>query len=65
MNIPVRYFAYAECEEFGIDIVEVDETDFIEASKKYGCLYERNTVFQNGVSQICLTANNQHDPIEN
>ena len=49
----VRFFVYGENE---IDIIEVNELDFINADGSIE--YERNTIFQNGVNQICLTKNN-------
>lgn len=51
-SIPVRFFVYDdELEE--PDIRECDESDFIAC--EYPISYERHTVFENGVSQICLT----------
>lgn len=53
----VRFFIYdddAETEENSI--IEVDEFTFLDASGSIE--YERNTVFDNGVSQICLTKYN-------
>lgn len=68
-NIPVRYFAYVniceneDAEYTSIDIIEVSESDFIEASADYGCTYERHTVRENGCDQIVLTAKNEGHPI--
>lgn len=56
-NMTVRFFIYdddAETEENSI--IEVDEFTFLDASGSIE--YERNTVFDNGVSQICLTKYN-------
>lgn len=55
-NIPVRFFLVREDDEDNeIDIHEVDEQEFINGQ---GAIeYERHTVFENGVSQICLTKN--------
>mgnify|MGYP003650727093 CR=1 FL=1 len=49
-NIDVRFFAYGHEE---IDIVEVDEDVFESLGGTIS--YERHTIFNNGVSQICLT----------
>lgn len=52
MNIPVRYF-YVDYELEEVEIVECSESEFIE---RVGTIsYERHTVRENGVSQICLT----------
>lgn len=52
-RLPVRFFIVDYDLEEGPDIVEVDERDFLSAD---GAIkYERHTVFQNGVDQICLT----------
>jgi hypothetical protein len=58
MMINVRFFIYDyEAEE--VDIKEVDEFEFIQAK---GCItYERNTIFENGGSQICLTKDENND----
>lgn len=55
-NIPVRFFIWdAELNDNEGDYIECDESDFIDAE---GAIeYDRNTVFDNGVSQICLTKN--------
>lgn len=57
MKINVRYFKYDTDEEKNeIDIVETTEAYFLECE---GVIeYERNTVFHNGVDQICLTKTN-------
>jgi len=55
-DMPVRFFIYDEHVEtedaFG-DIVEVNETAFLECD--YPIEYERHSVFENGCKQICLT----------
>lgn len=56
MNI--RFFVWDEeavddLGEPGGDIVEVDEAEFLECD--YPIRYERHTVRENGVSQVCLT----------
>ncbi len=60
LNVPVRFFIFDEVDDEDgdptVDIVEVDELDFIAA--KGTISYERHTVFANGVSQICLTKTN-------
>lgn len=53
-NMNVRFFIY-DSENAELDIIEVDETDFKCAEGHIE--YKRNTVFENGVSQICLTKN--------
>jgi len=50
MMINVRFFIFSDEE---VDIVECSEREFLESS--YPILYERNTIRENGVSQICLT----------
>ena len=52
-NIDVRFFAYGHDEHEEIDIVEVDEDVFESLGGTIS--YERHTIFNNGVSQICLT----------
>jgi hypothetical protein len=52
-DIPVRFFIYNEEADEGDEIEEVDESDFL--SCNYPISYERNTIFDNGVHQICLT----------
>ena len=54
-NMNVRFFIYGLVNE-EIDIVEVEEREFLETSGNVE--YERHTVFANGVKQICLTKNN-------
>ena len=50
-EINVRYFVYNYTTE---DIlIEVSEQDFIQYDGEIK--YERNTIFENGVRQICLT----------
>lgn len=52
-NMNVRFFMIVD--EW-TDYKEVEEAEFLEAD---GVIeYERNTVFENGVKQICLTKNN-------
>lgn len=50
-EINVRYFVYDYTTE---DIlIEVNEQDFMQYDGEIK--YERNTIFENGVRQICLT----------
>lgn len=53
----IRFFVYDDEIEnedgYGGDIRECDELEFIAC--EYDIRYERNTVRENGVSQICLT----------
>lgn len=60
MNINVRFFTYCETIE-GVDIVEIPLHQFeaLELNREK-LEYERHTVFDNGVRQICLTV----DPID-
>lgn len=51
-NITVRFFI-VDFELEPVDIVEVNEQEFLEYEGDIS--YERHTVFDNGVSQICLT----------
>jgi len=59
-NINVRFFTYCTNEELEIDTFEISESQFKDIQlNRYGndfpVTYERHTVHQNGVSQICLT----------
>lgn len=48
----IRFFTYCEeCEDF----TECTEAEFLAATGEIE--YKRNTVFDNGVKQICLTKN--------
>ncbi len=51
MNLPVRFFVVSY--EDDADIIEVSESEFLAHDGRIS--YERNTVFANGVDQICLT----------
>lgn len=51
-GIPIRFFGEAIVDGC-IDTVELTEQEFEEQDG--AITYERHTVFQNGVSQICLT----------
>ena len=55
MKLPVRYFKY-DLIDNELDIIEIDEQEFLKCEGTIE--YERHTVFQNGVSQICLTKTN-------
>ena len=65
-NINVRFFTYCinENELNEIDICEITENQFLELTVGYEndnlIHYERHTMRENGVSQICLTV----EPIE-
>ena len=50
--INIRFFCYYMTED-GVDIMEIDEQKFLELGGEIS--YDRNTVFQNGVRQVCLT----------
>lgn len=56
MKINVRFFKYDFNEENEVDIIETTEADFLNCEGEIQ--YERDTIFQNGVSQICLTKGN-------
>lgn len=63
-NTNVRFYAYAMISEEK-DIIEISEEKFIEfANDRYTIDYERHTIFENGVAQICLTIENSDSPIE-
>ncbi len=49
-DINVRFFMYDEDKN---DLKEVKELDFLAC--EYPISYKRHTIFENGVSQICLT----------
>ncbi len=56
MNINVRFFIVAydpEDDAIQWDIIEVSESEFLEYDGEIS--YDRHTVSENGVSQICLT----------
>lgn len=56
MKHTVRYFIVdydAEDDAMQWDLVEVSEREFIDADGEI--TYERHTISENGVSQICLT----------
>lgn len=58
----IRYFTYATKDD-DIDVFEVTENQFLELAGRSGpyrtndvtIQYERHTVAENGVSQVCLT----------
>lgn len=50
LNTPVRFFVFDEDQ---LDIVECMEAEFIDAIGTIS--YERQTAFNHGVNQICLT----------
>lgn len=56
-QIHLRFFAYADDANGETDTYEITEECFISLSaKKLSKIeYERNSVFDNGVRQICLT----------
>lgn len=54
MKTTIRFFVYDFCEDAqDYDIVEVDEYDFLQFDGAIS--YDRHTVFENGVNQVCLT----------
>ena len=52
-SVPVRYFVIDYDLEDGPEIMECDEAEFLAA--KGSITYERQTMWANGVNQICLT----------
>lgn len=57
MNILVRFFKYGIDEDTNeVDIIETSESDFLLCEGEIQ--YERDTIFENGVNQICLTKGN-------
>lgn len=59
--INVRYFATVNLED-SIDLVEVTRDCFEQlVSENATISYERHTVFENGVNQICLTVDSIYD----
>lgn len=52
-RLPVRYFIIDYDLEDGPDLAECDEHEFMKAPGRIE--YERHTVRENGVNQICLT----------
>lgn len=56
MNTNIRFFTYciddlADC--CPVEILEITEAEFL--SLKGVITYERHTMFENGVNQVCLT----------
>ena len=55
----IRFFVLRTDEESGeFDYLECDESEFEEAEGEID--YERHTVFENGVAQICLYKDNEY-----
>jgi len=63
----IRYFTYCYDTENDVDIVECTEQTFIDLnSDDLGTIsYERHTVFDNGVNQVCLTIEPNNLPLQN
>lgn len=54
MKTTIRFFVYDWIEdESDFDIVECDELEFLQFDGEIS--YERHTMFENGVNQVCLT----------
>ena len=54
--LSVRFFKYDHNEDEEVDIVEIEEEEFVAGLKlDIPVEYERHTVRENGVSQICMT----------
>lgn len=62
INIPVRFFSYCINEECNADICEISEVTFL--SLRGVISYDRHTIFNNGVNQICLTIEPIDYPLE-
>jgi len=58
-NTTVRFFIYAWGEDGEPDIVECDEVTFL--AHPGTITYERHTVRENGVAQVCLTVEPECD----
>lgn len=57
MKTNIRFFKYfLNTQDQDIDIKEISEKEFLETPGNIE--YKRNTIFQNGVNQICLTKTN-------
>lgn len=56
MKVPVRFFKYDYNENNEVDTIEISEKEFLNTDGEIQ--YERHTVFENVVSQICLTKTN-------
>lgn len=56
MTLPIRFFKYDYNHDNEVDIIETNESDFLLCEGEI--TYERHTVFQNGVNQVCLTKGN-------
>jgi hypothetical protein len=63
-NINVRFFAYFNDDENGIEIKEINNQKFEELANDFHVSYERHSVFANGVRQICLTIDNMYQAID-
>ena len=53
MKLPIRFFIFDPEQDY--ELVECLEGKFLEAEGKIE--YERHTMFENGVNQVCLTKN--------
>lgn len=68
-DIDVRFFTYCTNEDGEFDTCEISERQFLVMQKDESryqmhkpIIYERNTVFDNGCKQICLTLPNEDYP---
>jgi hypothetical protein len=58
-GMSVRFFSYEFKDDEGWDLTECFEEDFLQlVNQGYAIDYQRHTVRENGVSQICLTVKN-------
>lgn len=59
-NMTVRYFYHVWRDDIGLDIEECDHHTFEQLVRDGAPIqYDRHSVFENGVRQICLTAENE------
>lgn len=63
-NINVRFFVYCLNNENEVDVEEITENQFLQIECLQGSIitYERHTVHENGVRQICLSVENPYYP---
>ncbi len=62
-DIHIRMFAYFQDDDYGVDIKEIDISEFESLATDFHVSYERHSIFQNGARQVCLTIDNKFQPI--
>jgi len=62
----VRFFSYCYDDESEPDICDISEQTFIELSGRNDSriTYQRNSVYENGVNQVCLTVEPYSYPLQ-